>query len=141
MNAGLRVAAVASLVIGGCAGSLKPVAFQTAAAESPSRVVTPGDWDDIEAAAIIAAQRAEMAVTATNPGPDETVIELTNVRDEPVRLVARRLVDPAAPERHTVELTARAGRFGDPGQERALLTAMARRLRELHRRDTARVRF
>ncbi len=149
---GIRAILVAAaLAIGGCRGGLQGVEFRTRDGVSPTEAAAPGDWDDVEAAAIIAAGKVEMAVLMVSPqGDDRIVIDLTTVRDEPARVVVQRARSVSnAPGSNTggnpdggrLELRCRVGRFGDPGRERALLSAMARRLGELHRRDTARVRF
>ncbi len=126
------------LVIGGCRGGLKPVRFETAERQSPSRVHATGDWDDVEAAAIVASGKAEMALLMVDDSkPDRVVIDMTTVNDAPARAIASRV--PGAPD--LIDLECRVGHFGDPAQERRFLAAMIRRLRELHRRSTAPVRF
>lgn len=91
-----------------------------------------GDWDDAEAAAIVAAGQNELAILMVAPEGDATlVVDLTTVQDEPVRLTARHA------EPGMIEMEARVSRFGDPGRERALLRSMAKRLRDLAGRDWA----
>lgn len=102
---------------------------------SPATITARGDWDDIEASAIVAASRCEMAVLIIMPRDDDRVIvDLVTVRDEPARVVASR-----RPE-GMIELECRVGRFGDPARERELLRAMARRLGDLAGRNTAPLR-
>lgn len=107
----------------------------TPAGESPTRATVRGDWNDAEAAAIVAAGQNELAILMVAPQGDAMlVVDMTTVGDDPVRLTARR-ADP-----DTIELEARVGRFGDPVRERALLQSVAKRLRDLSGRDWAPVR-
>ncbi len=137
MGAARGIMLAAFLVIGGCRAGVKGVEFRTAPGDSPSVAVARGDWDDVEASAIIAAGRAEMAVMTVSPSDDRIVIDLTTVSDEPARAVVRQV----AGDESLLEMECRIGRFGEPRRERAFLAAMARRLGELYGRDTARVRF
>jgi hypothetical protein len=127
----------AFMVIGGCRAGVKGVEFRTPPGVSPSVAVARGDWDDVEASAVIAAGRAEMAVITVSPSDDRIVIDLTTVGDEPARVVVRR----SAGDESLLEAECRVGRFGEPAWERRFLAALARRLGELYRRDTAPVRF
>ena len=100
------------------------------------------DWDDLYAAGVVAASRAEAALLSIkSPGPDETVLEFRTIRDEPVEVAARRLEPPAAagaPSR--IELTCRYGRFGDAHEQARLLEAMTRRLADLRGVDYRKAR-
>ncbi len=137
MGAARGIMLAAFLVIGGCRAGVKGVQFRTGPGDSPSVAVARGDWDDIEASAIIAASRAEMALITVSPSDDRIVIDLTTVGDEPARAVVRRV----AGEESLLEMECRVGWFGEPEWERRFLAALGRRLGELYGRDTARVRF
>lgn len=88
------------------------------------------DWADVEAAVLVGASAAEMAVLGDEAGEGERAFRLLTIRDESAELRAR----TAAPESERpvpIELSARVGHFGDPERERVLLEAVARRLRDL----------
>lgn len=120
----------------GCA-SVGPAGFSTTPDESPSRATLLGDWNDLEAALIVAASKAEMAVMLVSAaGESEFRAQLTTVTDEKVSLAVSRVVNE--PER--LEASCRVGHFGDAEAERRLLGHLARRLAQLRGREWAPVR-
>lgn len=120
----------------GCSsGSATTALIETSPVPDGSRAEIPGDWDDVEAAVIIGAERAEMALVSTDDqDPERLAFDLVTVGGEPVRLTAARAGEGR------IALEARVGRFGDPARERRLLSAVAARLRALFGRDYAPVR-
>ncbi len=92
-----------------------------------------GDWNDIDAAVLVGASRAEMAIVEAKgkPESDRREYVLTTARDEPALLVVvrERAVESGGVVR--VRLEATVGRFGDSARERTLMEAVAARLKEL----------
>lgn len=121
----------------GCAtgcGSLPQADFGTSAEASPSTAVVRGDWNDLDAALLVAASEAEMAVVSSEGDDSAFSAELTTPRDDRVTVwVTRQAAD-------RFEVRVRAGLFGDPESERRLVGAFSRRLEQLHGREWAPVR-
>jgi hypothetical protein len=140
MLAGYKVCVCAlTLWCAGIAGcSSAPSAdFSTSPDESPSRAKLRGDWDDLEAAVLVAAGKAEMAVLMVGTsGPSEFRAELTTTTDETAKLTVIRGADD--PDR--LDAACRVGHFGDAEVERRLIGHLSRRLAQLHGREWAPVR-
>lgn len=140
-SAGARFAALAGIaVLGGCAGSVPmgPIARDPAPA---SRRVLDGDWNDVEAAAVVAAAETETVILGrTAPEPGMMVFEIGTIRDEPVEVLARKTGAQAGEGTGQIELTCRYGRFGDSVQQERFLDAMKRRLADLRGVDYRKVR-
>lgn len=105
-----------------------------------------GDWDDVDNAVSVAANKTEMAVVESR-GEDGAVREydLLTAADEPARVRVRRIGAaaraagaPASPGEFQVE--ANVGRFGNPAVERALIDHITARLHDLTGVDYAPVR-
>lgn len=126
---------VATGLAGCSSGGARIALLETVPRGQFSELVATGDWDDVEAAVIIGAEQAEMALISTEAGePGRLAFDLVTVGGEPVVLTALR-GDGSA-----IVLQSRAGRFGDHDKERRLMSAVAARLRALHGREFAPVR-
>lgn len=138
------LAALATLAAG-CGGGAwnGPGAGQiTAGQTSPGRAILTADWNDLDAAADVAAGRAQLAILrATSPDPCTRRYELTSVRGEPGALTVTR-PHPCDTPGESIPLTIEAtlGRFGDPPRERTLLNAFTSRLADLHGVEFAPIR-
>lgn len=109
---------------------------------SPGRATLTADWNDLDAAADVAAGRAQLAILrATSPDPCTRRYELTSVRGEPGALTVTR-PHPCDTPGESIPLTIEAtlGRFGDPPRERTLLNAFTSRLADLHGVEFAPIR-
>lgn len=103
------------------------------------------DWNDLDAAAEVAASAIEAAVMdASEPEPGLRVFELRTVSDAPGRLEVRWLgfASGSTPgttlgENVPVEARCTVGRFGDAPAEGRLLGALVRRAGQLLGRDAA----
>jgi len=92
---------------------------------------TEGDWDDVDAALVVALSKTEMART----GRTETVgLKRYQVRDA---LDRRGFVEAADPGGGRVLLRARIGLVPDTDAAGGVLAAMADRLGDLAGKDTA----
>jgi hypothetical protein len=122
----------------GCAPSVQqtaPLFNPGAPLESPACAVVAGDWDDVEAAVIAAASRAEVALTKTDrTAPDRFEFSFATLGGGPATMSAALRVDGL------IRLEARIGRLGEPQQERRLIAATAARLRELKGKTYAPIR-
>jgi hypothetical protein len=128
----------AALAVASCVGSdgTRAVAGRAATEPRPPTVRSvTGDWDDVEAAVIVGAAKAEVAILwPPTVEPDRQVYELLGVAGEPGRLEA------SLAEDGSIVLTCSIGRFGNPAAESRLVRAVAQRLRDLHGRDYAPLR-
>lgn len=131
------VAAAALLSAAGC-GFHAPVAPLFGAGSpgvSPTGVVVPGDFDDVESAMYAATVAAEVVDTHTHhPSDHELRFDLVTLEGEPGWMTATLRTDGL------ISLQAYIGRFGDVEQERRLLAAVAARLEELKGRLAAPVK-
>ena len=98
-----------------------------------NHTVVLGDWDDIDAAVIVAARETEMAVERQAAGRDEnrwTRFYLRTSTDEPVELTMTRLErGPRGLE--NIEARAKVGRFENAKREAQLIEAVRRRVKDL----------
>jgi hypothetical protein len=92
-------------------------------------VVVIGDWNDVEAAAIAAMDGNETTITGQSATDREQVFELLTIMDGRGKLVARR--EGEGVEKIPIHLTCSLGLFGEPAREKAVMSAAAKRLREL----------
>jgi len=109
---------------------------------SPGRATLTADWNDLDAAADVAAQRTELVVLrTTSPDPCTRRYDLLSVSGEPGTLIVTR-PHPCDGPGESIPLTIEAtiGRFGDPRRERILLNAFTARLADLHGVDFAPIR-
>lgn len=114
-----------------------------AARTSPATAHFTADWDDIDAAADLAAQRTELAVLhITDPtGRGCTKrIELLGVRGEPGVLTISRPEPCEETQSQPLTVEVRIGRFGDPEREASFIKVFRDRLEQLHGRDYAPIR-
>lgn len=93
-------------------------------------VTVTGDWDDVEASLSAVIGEVEMAILSQTNLPDEQAFELLSVGDEPGFVYARRRPE-AGTDLIPITLSCSLGFFGDPLAERALVSAMATRLKDL----------
>lgn len=100
-------------------------------AASPSNAIAIGDWDDVEAAVLVGAPKAEAVILDSTLEGNEYIFRLKTVRDEPGRLVARRDAATAGQDPGPIHLSATIGLFGNPEAERRLLRAVRDRLEAL----------
>ena len=145
-NRGLRALALTAAAIGlgvGAAGGCafpRPGVGAHGVAANPLEVLA--DWDDLNAAMAVAAERTEMAVVrASDPTGDGLTrrFELRTVAAETVEvIVTRSEADTDQPQ--AIVVRAKVGRFGDPEREAALLGALRRRLEQLRGVDFSPVR-
>lgn len=97
------------------------------------------DWDDVDAAAVVAASKTESVVLgALELAPGLRQIDLLSIRDEPIRLEARR--GEAVSGGVRIELSCLVGRLGDSEFQGRFLDAMAERLGDLRGVDYRKVR-
>lgn len=100
----------------------------------PAQTSVRGDWDDVPASVLVAAQLCEMALAKTTEIDDRQArFDIVTALNEPVIVHAHRLGE-------LVELRAAVGRFGDHAREQALLQRVAERLSDLRGVETAPVR-
>lgn len=94
---------------------------------------TAGDWNDIDAAVLVGASVAEMAVVEAKGAPESDRREyvLTTVREEPALLVVVKERGGESGGVARVRLEATVGRYGERARERALMDAVASRLKDL----------
>jgi hypothetical protein len=118
---------------------MDPVAANPA---GPTRLEVVADWDDLDAAMVVAAANNQCAILGVRrPGPDEVEFEVRTIRDEPVTVSARRLGAADNPPRaEPIELVCEYGRFGDAAQQERILEAMRERLADLRGVDYRKVR-
>lgn len=103
------------------------------------RLVSRGDWDDVDAAVDVglgAIEAASLGIDHSMPGL--IVYEFVTIRDDPGRLEIRQLDLP--PDEPGIEILASIGHFARPKEEQRLVRAIARRLRQLHGVQTSPVR-
>jgi hypothetical protein len=103
-------------MVGGCAAPAPAVEN----APQASRLTVDADWDDVEAAARVAASQAELAILEVEKQDQVITIRLRTIAGEPGEVRAER-----------------NGLFREPASERRLLQAMAKRLRQLAGVDVA----
>lgn len=138
---GFRALALAAALPGlfACASSTPAGPIGGEPAPESVAVVT-ADWDDLEAAAVLAASKTESVVVAVSERTTgEMVFELVSIRDEPVVVTARRPGTPR-PGPEPIELTCTVGRLGDATLQARFLDAMSRRLTDLSGVDYRKVR-
>lgn len=105
-----------------------------------------GDWDDVEAAVRVAAEKCQVAVVSVDRPNDRTIaFGFTTPTDERGTLTATRRLDAGVAPKPSdgpaaIELEARIGLFGDRHAERQFLRAIQDRLSGLTGVDWAPVR-
>jgi len=99
----------------------------------PGPRVLMADWDDVDAAVEVSVKKAEVALDGPpRRSPGRTVYRLRTVSDEPGELSVER------GEGGLVTVSAKIGRFGeDKDREARLVSAVARRLKDLRGKDHA----
>lgn len=137
------VSIFAGFALAGCGRTPGPgslFAAKTAETGRSTALVVEGDWDDVDAAILVGLEQAEMAqLRRRSPGPDEVVVELLTLRDQPGTLrLTREPPTGDGPTRITIE--ASVGRVREPDLERRLVRAVARRLEDLRGVEFAPVR-
>ena len=120
------VTCAALVVLAGCASSGPGRASQAGA---PGETVVIGDWNDVEAAAVVAADENETAIVTQELGEKEQVFELLTILDEPGKLVAQR--EGEGVDKVPIRLTCSVGLFGNPQREASILRSAAGRLEDL----------
>lgn len=108
--------------------------------EGSSTIVT-GDWDDVEAAVLVAVPRHELAVVSAHAPDDQTrQWVLVDMRDRQGLLTVQRKSLSAAGDwgPSPLTITCRIGPWGDSEQERALIRTLQDRLMQLDGKDVAR---
>jgi hypothetical protein len=125
-----------SLIAGGCSssGGSSRGFFSV---EGTSSLAT-GDWADVNAAVLAAAQHREMVVeTESQPDPKTLEFELLTVRSEPVTVIVTRdsLPDPSVRVSQegpiAMDIEVKVGRFGDTKREQELIDDIRSRLGDL----------
>lgn len=111
----------------------------------PTQITVVADWNDVYAAAQIAAGKNETAITSHSETPTEQVMELRTVTADSGRLTARRDTPAPAfgapdPAPIPIHLTCTVGLFGDAQRQGAILEWTRRRLEQLKGVDWAPVR-
>lgn len=108
----------------------------------PTTTRVEADWDDVYAATVAAAGKTESVVLSTRtPSPNELVVELQTIRDEPVEVTARMVGRPASDGGSVpIDITCRYGLLGDAGEQRRMLDAISARLVDLRGVDYRPVR-
>lgn len=94
-----------------------------------SELTVIADWNDVEAAAIVAVEPYETVILGSTPGDRVHTFDLLTIMDDTGTLTARRDTDAA--DLIPIHLTCTLGLFGDPDRERAILRDAAARLRAL----------
>lgn len=102
-----------------------------------TRATVVADWNDLEAAVLVAASRTETSLVDWRQDAARAEFELASIRDEPVMVTARRQA-PGDPS--PVDLTCWFGPFGDAGRQARFLKEIARRLEDLRGVDYRKVR-
>jgi hypothetical protein len=89
-----------------------------------------GDWEDVYAAALVAAPTIESAILHREEDERRLVLTFTTIDDEPGELTAERLSD-SLDRPGPIRITVRIGLFGNSAREERLIRAIADRLRGL----------
>lgn len=114
---------------GGRARSLPPIPVTTVDGLPSIRI--NADWDDVDAAMIVASQYVEATVTRTTlMSPTHRRYVVTHVSGEAGEVNVTR-ADAARDEQVDLLATCRIGRLNEPERDRALLRALAARLAAL----------
>ncbi|MFO0859326.1 MAG: hypothetical protein U0570_02130 [Phycisphaerales bacterium] len=132
---------ISSIVIGLCAGGLSACSSSGSAGLftiTGTTSLATGDWDDVNAAVLAAAQHREMAVVSQSQ-PDAKTLEyhLITVNSEPVTVIVTRDSLPNPDMRLSQEgpialrIAVTVGRFGDSTKEREFIDDMRTRLGDL----------
>lgn len=124
---GIAVIPISLVPVGCAAPAPKPL---QAGPARPFEIMVVGDWNDVEASLFAVIGSAEMAVLSKTVRPTEQVYELLSVGDEPGFVYARRQSnekDDLIP----ITLSCSLGFFGDPAGEKAMVSEMAARLKDL----------
>lgn len=115
----------------GCGGqaSLPDVPVEVTA--GTSAIVVNADWNDVDAALIVAARRVEAVVTrATDVSPTHRRFLVTHISGETGEVNVTR-ADAAHDEQVELRATCRIGRIHEPERDRTLLRALVARLSAL----------
>jgi len=130
------VIGLTSLVAGGCSTS-GGGASGLFTIQGTSSLAT-GDWADVNAAVLAAAQHREMVVESeSQPDPKTLVFDLLTVRSEPVTVTVSRnsLADQSVRMSQegpiALNIEVKVGRFGDSKREQELIDDIRSRLGDL----------
>jgi len=132
----LSVIGLISFILGGCStsGGGERGLFTIQGTSS----LATGDWDDVNAAVLAAAQHREMVVESeSQPDPKTLVFDLLTVRSEPVTVTVTRnsLADPSVRMSQegpiALNIEVKVGRFGDSKREQELIDDIRSRLGDL----------
>ncbi len=103
---------------------------------TPGPRLVMADWNDVDAALETGAKAAQVAVVGVERSENRIVYLVVTHTDEPGRLIVERIAGQGAGS-PAVRLEAHIGRFGDPAREGDFMGHVAKRLMDLHGRDTA----
>lgn len=118
-------------LIPGCGGPSPLPDVPVEVADGVSSITVNADWDDVDAAMIIATRRVEAAVTRTTEvSPTHRRYFVTHVSGEVGEVNVTR-ADAMRGEQVDLRATCRIGRLHEPERDRTLLRALAARLAAL----------
>jgi hypothetical protein len=126
-------------MLGACGHPQKDTGLGT----EPEQVRFVADWDDLVAAADLAAERTELAiVSSSDPSGRSCMREfiLRGVSGETATLVVERPEPCTESQAQPLTVSIRIGRFGEPAREARFIREFRERLEALCGRDYAPIR-
>ncbi|MBS0198545.1 MAG: hypothetical protein JSR77_17480 [Planctomycetes bacterium] len=108
--------------MGGC--GVPTIAPEPGIGGDPPSIVVRGDWDDLDAAAVVASKRTSLAILESTSGETQRTFTYLASDDVEFELTARR-------EGDRIAASARGVQRRDLARERDLLSVFARRVHDL----------
>ncbi len=121
-HAAWAVAVCLSASLGGC--GVPTIAPEPGIGGDPPSIVVKGDWDDLDAAAVVASKRTSLAILESTAGETQRTFTFLASDDVEFKLTARH-------EGDRIAASVRGVQRRDTARERDLLSVFARRVRDL----------